>query len=212
MVALSALRLVQSVLACGALGMPFAFVSAANRYVEPLSHAAVDVLLVVSAPLRPSASVSVAEAPLELDEPLPSETRLTATGKAPAAGKGRTARPPAQGTLFVSAAKVLELSQSAARPQSAFVPATATHPAGLRLSGVAGLGIGVQDGDILIEALGVTPQSPGQIIGAIIEARAKQARYLSGKLWRRGQVLRITVEQPYLRSESVGGAELDSSP
>ncbi|HYJ11429.1 MAG TPA: hypothetical protein VEX18_20545, partial [Polyangiaceae bacterium] len=64
------------------------------------------------------------------------------------------------------------------------------------------LGIGVQDGDILTEALGITPQSPGQLIGGIIEARAKQARYLSGTLWRRGQVLRITVEQPYFRSES----------
>jgi hypothetical protein len=206
MFAMSALRLVQVVLACGALGMPFALVaSAASGYIEPLSRAAVDTLLVVSAPLRPSPALSVTEAPAELDEPLASETTLVATGKAPAARKGRTARPPAHGALFVSAAKVLELSRSAARPQGAFVPATATHPAGLRLFGVGGLGIGVQDGDILTEALGVTPQTPGQIIGAIIEARAKQARYLSGTLWRRGHVLRITVEQPYVRSES--GAE-----
>ncbi|HYJ11896.1 MAG TPA: hypothetical protein VEX18_22885 [Polyangiaceae bacterium] len=204
---MSALRLVQVVLACGALGMPFALAaSAASGYVEPLSRAAVDVLLVVSTPLRASAAVSVAEAPLERDELLASETTLAASGKVRAAPKGRTARSPAHGALFVSAAKVLELSQSAARPQGAFVQATATHPAGLRLAGVAGLGIGVQDGDILTEALGITPQSPGQIIGAIIEARAKQARYLSGTLWRRGQVLRITVEQPYFRSESGAGA------
>jgi hypothetical protein len=206
MIAMSALRSVQVVLACGALGMPFALVaSATSGYIEPLSRAAVDLLLVVSAPLPPSATVSVAEAPPELDELLASETTLAASRKAPAARQGRTARSPAPGALFVSAAKVLELSQSAARPQGAFVPATATHPAGLRLFGVGGLGIGVQDGDILTEALGVTPQTPGQIIGAIIEARAKQARYLSGTLWRRGQVLRITVEQPYFRPESGAG-------
>src|SRR5215207_207450 len=98
MFAMSALRLVQVVLACGALGMPFALVaSAASGYVEPLSRAAVDVLLVVGAPLRPSAAVSVAEAPPELDELLASETTLAASGKAPAARKGRTARPPAHG-------------------------------------------------------------------------------------------------------------------
>jgi hypothetical protein len=82
-----------------------------------------------------------------------------------------------------------------------FVEKTAQHPAGLRLSGVGGLGIGVQDGDILIEALGVTPRSAGQIIGAVIEARAHEARFLSGTLWRSGQTLRITVEQPYVPAE-----------
>jgi hypothetical protein len=68
----------------------------------------------------------------------------------------------------------------------------------LRLVGVAGLGIGVQDGDILIDAMGITPRSSGEIIGAIVQARAQRVRYLSGTLWRHGQTFRITVEQPYL--------------
>jgi hypothetical protein len=155
--------------------------------------------------LRASAVAPVAtEVRFEPNALLASETRLAATGKTSVAQKGQVAPPRAPGALFVSAAKVLELSQSTARPQGAFVAATATHPAGLRLSGVVGLGIGVQDGDILIEALGVSPKSPGQIIGAIIDARAKQVRYLSGTLWRRGQVLRITVEQPYLAAAPSG--------
>lgn len=197
-------------LACGALAAPFALIAGAGRgLVEPLSRAAVDALSMVSAPLQPLVALPVvAEAPLELDEPDAREAmpETTTAGKAPAARKGQAPRPPASGALFVSAAKVLELSRTAVRPQGAFVPATATHPAGLRLSRVAALGIGVQDGDILIEAMGVSPQSPGQIIGAIIAARVEQARHLSGTLWRRGQVLRITVEQPYLHSASVGGA------
>src|SRR5687768_17177075 len=149
MTAMSVLRPVQVVLACGALGAPFALMASASRgLVEPLSGAAVDALLVVSAPLQPAAAApAAAEAPLELDVPLPSETTLgaTTTASALAARKGQAARPRAPAALFVSAAKVLELSQSDVRPRGAFVPATATHPAGLRLSGVAPLGIGVQE-------------------------------------------------------------------
>jgi hypothetical protein len=81
------------------------------------------------------------------------------------------------------------------------VARSAQHPAGLRLSGVTALGIGVHDGDVLVEALGATPASPGQVIGAIIQARADQARYLSGTIWRRGQTFRIVVEQPYAEPE-----------
>ena len=47
---------------------------------------------------------------------------------------------------------------------------------------MAALGIGVQDGDILVEALGVQPRSPGQLIGAIIEARA-QLGVVGSSLW-----------------------------
>lgn len=102
--------------------------------------------------------------------------------------------------LFISQATVLKLAESAVRPRGAFVGQTAEHPPGLRLSGVASLGIGLQDGDILIEALGIAPRGPGEVIGAIIEARARNARLLSGTVWRQGQTFRLTVEQPYLRS------------
>jgi len=104
---------------------------------------------------------------------------------------------------------VLKLAQSAARPRGSFVAPTPQHPAGLRLSGVAALGIGLQDGDILIEALGIAPRAPGEIIGAILAARAKQARYLSGTLWRQGQTFRITVEQPYIDLTSAAQAPGD---
>jgi hypothetical protein len=203
MSAVSVSRFARVACACLALGLPFAFVATtASGFVEPLSRATVDALLLLSAPLAPAAP---AELPLEpeLTEVVLGDVFSAAPGAPgatqPAKGQAaRSARPQPPGALFVSAAKVLELSQAAVRPAGAFVPATAQHPAGLRLSGVASLGIGVQDGDILIEALGVPPRSPGQIIGAIIEARAKQARYLGGTLWRRGQTFRITVEQPYL--------------
>jgi hypothetical protein len=196
-------RSARVMLASCALGLPFVLVAtSASRLVEPLSHLAVDALLRASAPLQaPSESVVTAEPP-DIDQPLALGASVLAATSGGGKRKPAASRPQAPPALFVSAEKVLQLSRSAARPQGAFVAATATHPAGLRLAGVGPLGIGVQDGDILVEALGASPQSAGQIIGAIIEARAKQARYLSGSIWRRGQTFRITVEQPYLSGAS----------
>jgi hypothetical protein len=208
--AVSVTRFGRVLLASCALGLPFVLVaSSVSGFVEPLSRLAVEALLRASAPLQaPAEPAPLVEPPSSGEpsssgEPLaPNESVLAAGRKAPAGRKVTASRPQPPPSLFVSAAKVLQLSQSAARPQGAFVAATAAHPSGLRLSGVAALGIGVQDGDILIEAMGMSPQSPGQIIGAIIEARAKQARYLGGTIWRRGQTFRITVEQPYLSPEA----------
>jgi hypothetical protein len=145
---------------------------------------------------------------------LPSALAFDAATKAPVRRSAKPSHKAAPAALFVSAATVLKLSQSSARPRGSFVAASAQHPAGLHLSGVAGLGIGVQDGDILVEALGITPRGAGQVIGAIIEARAKQARFLSGTLWRQGQTFPITVEQPYVSPvrASVDPALVDQDP
>lgn len=196
-------RSARVLLASCALGLPFVLVAtSASSLVEPLSRLAVDALLRASAPLQAPIELVVTAEPPDIDQPLALGDGVLAASSGGGKRKAAVSRPQAPPALFVSAEKVLQLSRSAARPQGAFVAATATHPAGLRLAGVAPLGIGVQDGDILVEALGVSPQSAGQIIGAIIEARAKQARYLSGSIWRRGQTFRITVEQPYLSGAS----------
>jgi hypothetical protein len=185
------------------LGAPFVVAAhLASGLVAPLTSTIVAALVRVTAPVtalpapEPEADGvdPVADAPLELSFEVATKS---------AAQRAAKARPPAKpAALFVSEATVLKLAQSVARPRGSFVAQSPEHPAGLRLSGVAALGIGVQDGDILIEALGITPRGPGEIIGAIIEARAKQARFLSGTLWRQGQTFAITVEQPYLPARS----------
>lgn len=197
--AVAAPRLARVLVGSIALGAPFLLAAqAANALVVPLTNAAVTLLVRATAPLT-AVSVTEPETEPEVAPPVPLELAFDAVTKAPvkrnAKAQPKLAKPAA---LFVSEATVLKLSQSAARPRGSFVAASPQHPAGLRLSGVAALGIGVQDGDILIEALGITPRAPGQVIGAIIEARAKQARFLSGTLWRQGQTFPITVEQPYL--------------
>jgi hypothetical protein len=180
-----------------ALCAPFVVVAKAQgALAESVVSASVAALVRATKPLAPTAAPiePIAEAAV-LGFDLPA-----VDGAALVQGPARKRQPaPAKPqALFVSAASVLQLAKTAARPQGTFVAQGPEHPAGLRLVGVAGLGIGVQDGDILIDALGVTPRSSGEIIGAIIQARARRVRYLSGTLWRRGQTFRITVEQPYL--------------
>jgi hypothetical protein len=192
-------RLLRPLLVSALLSAPFVLVALkVGSWVGPITQLSVALLLEVTAPLHAAAASARSEAEAPLDEPVElGRVALEAATKAPRKG----VKVPAQAkpaSVFVSGATVLRLAQSAARPSGAFVPRTEHHPAGLRLSGVASLGIGLQEGDILIEALGMPPRAPEQIIGAIIEARAKQARFLSGTLWRRGQTVRITVEQPYL--------------
>jgi hypothetical protein len=191
------------------LGLPFAGAAwAVGGLVEPLSRATVDSLLRLTSPLQielaPETEDAVAAATVSSEPVVPAAT------KAPSPRGPQVVRPQAPQALFIASSTVLKLAQGSGRPRGAFVAKSSLHPAGLRLSGVAALGVGLQDGDILIEALGVSPRSPGQIIGAIIEARAKQARYLSGTLWRRGQTFRIVVEQPYV--EPVPQASLVAGP
>jgi hypothetical protein len=189
--------LLRTLLASLLLGAPFALVALqTSSWVGPLTQASVGLLLELTAPLAAPSPVALPpEAEARLDAPLPLVFEAATKPARKGIKRASDAKPAA---LFVSEAAVLRLAQSGARPRGVLVAATEQHPAGLRLSAVAGLGIGLQDGDILIEALGFPPRSAEQIIGAILEARAKQVRFLSGTLWRRGQTFRITVEQPYL--------------
>jgi hypothetical protein len=196
-------RFARTLVGCLLLGGPFVLVAPlANGLVAPLASAIVTTLLRATAPLSraPTPDLAADAAAPVVAAPLDLSFEVATRSPARRAPKPRAAAKPT--ALFVAEATVLKLAQSAARPHGTFVAKSPEHPAGLRLSGVAALGIGVQDGDILIEALGITPRSPGEIIGAIIEARARQARFVSGTLWRSGQTFPITVEQPYLPPRS----------
>lgn len=198
MLAVTAPRVARALLGSVLLGAPFVLAAhAAEALVAPLTRATVGTLVRVTAPLNVVAVATPEVAPVVA---VPPKLTFDAATKSQARRASKPLPKAKPAALFVSQATVLALAQSVARPTGSFVGQTAEHPAGLRLSGVAALGIGVQDGDILIEALGITPRAPGQIIAAVIEARAKQARFLSGKLWREGQTFPITVEQPYLDS------------
>jgi hypothetical protein len=206
MAAVAPLHSLRVLLVVAALAAPFAVAAqGASALVAPVSRAMAGVLVGALAPLSRAvepASMAAEESDGTLVGDAAQAPVSLAVGngsKAPARhGAGKPGPKGKPSALFVSQATVLKLAESAARPRGTFVPQTSQHPQGLRLSGVSALGIGVQDGDILIEALGITPRAPGELIGAIIQARAKNARSLSGTLWRQGDTFAITVEQPYL--------------
>lgn len=131
-----------------------------------------------------------------LDE-LPNEP---ADARAEGSARPSRAVAPAPKGLFVSAEKVLGLARAGARPLAIPVGASGARPAGLLLTGVGGLGVGLRDGDILTHALGQPAVSEEGVVGAIIRARGAREPQLSGRVWRDGRSFALVVAQPYLDS------------
>jgi hypothetical protein len=127
------------------------------------------------------------------------------TSAAVAAGRSapdpRSTGVPARG-IRVRADTVLRLASAGLRPQGFPVPATAWRPAGIALSGVAALGIGLRDGDVLTRAAGRPALEPGDVIGFVIASRGAGVPEISGRFWRNGEPWNLVVEQPYLHPRS----------
>jgi len=104
----------------------------------------------------------------------------------------------------VSASQVLALAARRAMPHAVPVKANASHPAGLLLSGVSALGIGLQDGDVLTEAAGQKATSVATVVGIVIAARGRQAPEISGRFYRGWVPYGLTVEQPYPKAPVPG--------
>ncbi len=105
--------------------------------------------------------------------------------------------------VFVSRARVLAAANAGIRPSGAPVPATWWRPAGLALAGVAYLGVGLRDGDVLVSP----GASEGAIIGAVSAALRHHARGVSGVAWRGTQKIFITVELPELDDDPAPASE-----
>jgi hypothetical protein len=124
---------------------------------------------------------------------------------APKRGKGRAASTaPASRSIFVSAETVLKLSESRVKPRGVRVAANGARPAGLRLVGVEGLGLGLRDGDVLTRALGEPALSSSAVVRAILVARSHRVRVLEGEFFRGQERWALRVEQPYLEEASRG--------
>jgi hypothetical protein len=160
-------------------------------------------------PLRRAASVPPPSTPTEsvatpeLAEALakPAEQK---PGSARRGRKTKASEPAPERGIFVSAQRVLQLAERRVVPRGVPVAALGQRPGGLRLDGVAALGIGLRDGDILTHVLGAPATSVAAVVGAVIQARAQNVRTITGQFWREGRALPIAVEQPYLAApESV---------
>jgi len=106
--------------------------------------------------------------------------------------------------IRISAAQVLALAARRAMPSAVFVKATAQRPAGLLLSGVSALGVGMQDGDVLTEAAGQKATSVASVVGVVLAARARQASEISGRFYRGAVPFSLAVEQPYPKAPVPG--------
>ena len=105
--------------------------------------------------------------------------------------------------LFVPSAAVLRVVGSGLRPHGVPVGADGARPAGILLEGVTALGVGLRDGDVLTRVAGAPARDAGDVIGAVIAARGRLARRISGVFWRDGEPWQLTVEQPYPRGARV---------
>ncbi|MEI9935886.1 MAG: hypothetical protein WDO69_01550 [Pseudomonadota bacterium] len=107
------------------------------------------------------------------------------------------ARAAALSGIRISSAQVLALAARRAMPNAVFVKANAQRPAGLLLSSVSALGVGLRDGDVLTEAAGQKASSVAVVVGVVLAARARQASEISGRFYRGAVPFSVTVEQPY---------------
>jgi hypothetical protein len=122
--------------------------------------------------------------------------------------KSRASAQATERTIFVSAQKVLRLSETRVAPRGVRVPADGARPAGIKLVGVAALGIGLRDGDVLTRALGQPALSSSAVVRAVLVARARRVKVLEGEFYRGQERWILRVEQPYLegRTETLTGA------
>jgi len=182
---------------------------ASARVADRAALAGVNVLALL-APLardttQPAESEETPDAPLPTELTLMGDAFAGTAHPAPASSKrarGKKA-PSLTPVVFVSQEQVLKLASTRARPHGTPVPASGARPAGLKLAGVAALGIGMQDGDVLTRAVGQPALSSGAVIQAVLSARARRAAVLEGEFWRGGQRWLLRVEQPYLPERHV---------
>jgi hypothetical protein len=100
--------------------------------------------------------------------------------------------------LMISDRTVLALVQAGKVPHATSVAARAGRPNGLELAQTSGLGIGVQDGDILFEVAGVPVSTQAAIADLVLAARTRHDGVITARLWRRGETIALVVGMPYL--------------
>lgn len=100
-------------------------------------------------------------------------------------------------SILVPEGAVLCIASQGVQPSGKPVGAKGKRPAGVSLSGVSRLHLGVRDGDVLTEIMGQPVRSVIHGVALIIAARANKLPAISGTIWRGMRSYAVTVEQPY---------------
>jgi hypothetical protein len=157
-------------------------------------------LLAPAAPAAPAPGSLVQESVEAWTAPDDPPSPELALAEAPRRGAHRKPRgrheAPTAHTVFVSEHTVLRLARAGIVPSGRPIAARGTRPAGIELSGVAPLGIGLREGDVLTEVTGRAVQTEDQVVGIILGALARQVRSISGVFFRGGVRWSLVVEVP----------------
>jgi hypothetical protein len=96
--------------------------------------------------------------------------------------------------IFVGPELVRQATAPAARPRAQFVARSEQHPAGVAFQSAGALEGTVRAGDILVQAEGQPIVNFEQLVAVVGNAYERRARYVTGRLWRRGETYDVTVE------------------
>ena len=133
----------------------------------------------------------------QLRTPHASESEQSVSARKPALRRKSSAKKSRPRGVRVSKDAVRRLAKRRAIPSGVPVPAAGGRPAGLRLSGVNSLGIGLRDGDVLTQVAGVPATSRAAVVQAVLSLRVKRAPVGYGRFYRRGEPWNLAVEIPY---------------
>jgi hypothetical protein len=120
------------------------------------------------------------------DRSSPSSGRMATRRSASA----RRARP----NVFVGPESIKRAIPVGGRPTSSWTNHTAEHPAGLLIQSPGALAGVIEPGDILVEAEGQTLSSFEQLLVTVKQAYERRVQRLSGRLFRKGDLVPVTVE------------------
>jgi hypothetical protein len=69
---------------------------------------------------------------------------------------------------------------------------------------VSRLGLGVQDGDVLVDVAGTPVTSISTVVSLVMQVRARHAPSIGGTLWRGAHSFPLQVEMPYAAAPGAG--------
>jgi len=96
--------------------------------------------------------------------------------------------------IFVGRDMIRRAIPSSARPKSTWTDRSGDRPAGMLIQNPGVLSGTIVPGDVLFEAEGQPIASLEQLVAIVGKAYQGKAKYLSGRLYRKGEIWAVTVE------------------
>jgi S1-C subfamily serine protease len=96
--------------------------------------------------------------------------------------------------IFVGPEMIRRAVPLSGRPASSWAARTDDHPAGMIIQSPGVLAGTIRAGDVLTEAEGQPIASLEQLVSIVAKAYERKSKFLSGRLWRRGELWSVTVE------------------